>query len=244
MKYRDCSIIPLNHEYYLAVACDICAGIGEQAQDSLHVPYPVLGRFALRTPLMEMFALGAKIQSVIVSVGNPLATVGTPVMRGIQEELAVAGLSGIDVNGSTEENMVTFSTSVTTTVIGLLPSAFDFTKRAEAGNRIYRVGMPLVGSEVLQYQEDIVTYAMMQDFMQRKEVSDILPIGSKGTVYECSVMAKTNGLSYVMCPDVHEDYKKSGGPSTSVLVAVKKEGEALFSKSFPQAMRIGMFTEM
>ena len=116
-EYRDLSILPISKGKSLVIACDSSAGIGKKEHDAVEIDPAITAAFCLRVPLMELLCYGAEPIAVIDLIGNEYAPTGERMLKGIREELARAELSNITLNGSTEENMFTKTTSVGITVV-------------------------------------------------------------------------------------------------------------------------------
>ncbi|MFT8907213.1 MAG: hypothetical protein ABF908_00140 [Lentilactobacillus diolivorans] len=231
-QFRDLSLIPLSNDDLLVIACDCSAGIGEKQADMVAVNTAIMAAYSLRVPLMELISFGAQPIAVVDTIGNEMVPTGQRAIKGIKSELAKASLSGLPLNGSTEDNMVTKTTSVGVTVIGRiakknLPSinSDDLT--------IFQLGIPYVGETVKQHLNDIFSYDIVRQIKRDPAVIDMLPVGSKGIQYEADQMAATHGLA-LKKPTQWDDVKmkQSAGPATVLLAGVETSQADNFQKRF------------
>ena len=81
---------------------------------------------------------------------------------------------------------------------------------------------PRVGSEVLA---GVVPDAAAEKLLAQPWVREILPVGSKGVLYEAGQLASTVQRKFSPAAVAGLDLYKSAGPATSLLVAT--EGERL-----------------
>lgn len=244
MKYRDLTIIKLNDLEELVLACDSCAGIGNKDHDVLNAPEELVGELSTRVALLELLAYGAQPLAISLLVGNEMNTTGQKIIAGMKNELAKAGCSDIEINGSTEENMTPTVTSVGVTVIGKKMVADK--KVVTVGDALFILGEPLVGKEVLVKKDRIVTYEELQFLRDNNLVKDILPIGSKGSLYEAKKMAQTYNLDVQIINEwLKSDLAKhSAGPATAVLVAAELNGGKLLVEQFgTKIKKIGSFVK-
>lgn len=243
MKYRDLTIIPVGTNQSMVIACDMSAGIGEAVHDLLKVPYTMVGAYAARVVLIELLAFGATPILLTNLVGNHFETVGQAVLQGIREEIALAKLFNVEINGSSEENMVPTSTSVGVTGMGIINSTEYSMSTIGAGDCIYCVGKPLVGQAVIDELESIVTYDDIYALQKIDFVKEIIPVGSQGIREECFSLTKaTKKCSHetLLFNEALSDtfLSTSAGPATCVLVVVPHKNKNNFLKFFPNAYYI------
>lgn len=231
MKYRDLTIIAISSEQDIVIACDSCAGAGEKENDVILAPPRLVGGLATRVPLMEMLCYSAKPKIITQLLGNEMHPTGEQTIAGMKDELAKAGYSDIEINGSTEENMSPTVTSLGITLIGMAHPSIK-QPLIKAGDKIYLVGTPLIGEDVITQFSELVTYDEVKLMRNKAYIKDILPIGSKGSVYEAKEMANTNDLEVKLNIEWLNNKLStaSGGPATSVLVAVETGNEEAFEK--------------
>jgi len=230
-QFRDLTLIGLGNNN-LAIACDVSAGIGHKQLDEVQIDPAISAAYSLRVPLLELLCFGATPIAVVDTIGNEMESTGKTIINGLKSELQLAGLD-IPLNGSTEDNMVTQTTSVGVTVIGQYSKIINNLPLSHA--RIYQIGKPLVGEEVKANLADIFSYDLVKKIRDNDQVVDMIPVGSKGIAYEVNEMAKTHGLTVDLELLQEDSLHKSAGPATVVLVAIDGDEHNQFEREFPEA---------
>ncbi len=238
MQYRDLTIVPLSAKQSLVIACDSSAGIGEKPDDEVRVSPGITAAFSLRVPLLELICFGARPIVVTDTIGNELHPTGELMIAGIRAEMRRAGLGDLDLNGSTEENMSTQTTSVGLTVVGLSEKSGQ-PEPQPAKLTVFQLGTPYVGNEVVAHLSTIFSYDRVRQIRQRPEVVDMLPVGSKGVIYETGQMAMTHQLAVTSPTDLEKpEYHQSAGPATVILIGVKSEKATTFQAAIPEVQYV------
>lgn len=237
-RFRDLTILPISADKQLVIACDSSAGIGEKPADVIATSTQIVAQMAIRVPLLELLCYGATPLSVVDTIGNEMVDTGQKAIQGIKTELVKAGLADVSINGSTEDNMVTQTTSIGVTVIGEKKLEQDFPTEISSVE-VYQFGDPYVGDQVLTHIETLVSYKRISQVRQHSAVVDLLPVGSKGIRYEVSELARTNQL------DISDETRLSGeifglsaGPATVVLALVQSTERASFEAMFSEAKHV------
>lgn len=225
-KIRDLSVLHLIGDISLVIACDSNASNGEKENDTHKNPYEETAVSALKVPLMEVLATGAMPIVIANNLCIEMEPSGRRIIEIMKKELESAGLwDYIQLTGSTEDNMVTTQTGIGVTVIGLVSRDNFKVGKTQAGDIVMCVGIPQSGIEI-HYSEKDYDVAKISTVMKLRElnyVHEILPIGSKGALYEANVLAKTCGKSFKQYECCEIDLYTSAGSSTAVLVSVGKE---------------------
>lgn len=237
-KYRDLSILPISHEKWLVIACDSSAGIGEKDEDAVRIDPAVTAAFCLRVPLMELICYGATPIAVIDLIGNEKEPTGDQMLKGIKAELTRAELSTISLNGSTEENMPTKTSSVGITVIAEITAGKENFVMQEPCS-LLQLGEPYVGEMVVKNQHTIFSYPLVKSLRQEVGVLDMLPVGSKGIRYEAQLMTENSDYQVEFLTEA--DLDCSAGPATVILLAVRPEKEADILARYSDLKKIGEF---
>ncbi|EGO5243219.1 hypothetical protein HP934_002446 [Enterococcus faecalis] len=236
--FRDLTIHPISEEKNLVIACDSSSGIGFKKNDIMQVSPEIMAAFCVRVPLLELICFGSEPKILVDVVGNEYHDTGKLMIRGIKGELHKAGFHEVILNGSTEENMETFTTSVGVTIIGEKKREYEL-PTFPSETTLLRLGIPYVGKEVVTHLETIFSYSLVKELYNREEVLDMLPVGSKGISYEAHQMAQYNQLSVEF---TELDYlEESAGPATVVLLAVKANHTKDLLADFPMLTLIGAF---
>lgn len=236
-RYRDLSILSGFSDKDLVIACDSSAGIGEKELDAVQVNPAVTAAFCLRVPLMELLCYGAEPIAVVDLIGNEHDPTGKNMLKGIREELIKAELSHLSLNGSTEENMPTKTSSIGITVIAEAKAKECF-KMQEACS-LLKLGSPYVGEKVIKNQQKIFSYPLVRSLRKESGVLDMLPVGSKGIRYEAQLM--TEGSDFYADYFSEEELDCSGGPATVILVAVNLKEESRILTQYSELKKIGEF---
>ncbi len=223
-RYRDLTIMDMGGNS-LVFSCDTSSSSGEKPSDYLNVSPELTARYCLRVALIELLAINADPTMTFNLLGNELNPTGEKMIEGIQSELKLAGFSEVMQNGSTEENMPTSMTSVSVLLVGEVSNDEILINKAKAGNLVVQVGRRAVGTEVLEFENKMIRYEDVKKLRSLPEVKEIVPVGSKGILYEAETLAAVNGLSFKLDNDLQDDpeLNKSAGPASTVLIAVEEE---------------------
>ncbi len=224
LKYRDLTVCSTDG-VCIVCACDSCGGVGEKQGDVLKYPAYITGRYTARGALMEIISYGCKVVSVSDTVCCEMLPTGKEIIRGVIDEMALAGIDKSLLNGSTEENMTTTMTGVGVSVIGLCDKPRQF--EVNAGDFGVLFGKIKSGSDILDtpgvIDEEIICYDDIKAIRNIEKTAEIVPIGSKGIKYEALLLSKLHNLKFEFSDSFNGDILKSGGPSTAALVSVKEE---------------------
>ncbi|MBU0710557.1 hypothetical protein KJ762_01705 [bacterium] len=219
---RDLTRIALTKDYSLIVAVDSDGGIGSLEGDTIKCDPYQLGRFAMRVPLLELLSCGASPLAAFDLLTIPMKGPGEEIVRGVRDELRQAGLNDdFPLSGSTEDNVPTVMTGIGTTIIGLVHSADFRPGKSQHGDTIVCVGIPKSAPEdiVILDDKELVNQQDILNILQIEGVHEVLPIGSKGIAYEAQEMARTASIEFIPAGKPVINLKKSGGPSTCVIVS-------------------------
>lgn len=225
-RIRDLLVIELVDGLSVVIATDSDGGIGPKPQDTVQVPGEVLGRFAVRVPLMEIFAAGAQPLVVIDALAVEMEPTGQTIIQGVRDELLDAGLDPDTIlTGSTEDNVTTVATGMGVVIVALAASERLRPGNAQAGDVVAAVGLPksAPGEYVHWTDPEIAHPKTVQALAGLPFVHDILPVGSKGIAWELNEMAASAELKAHLHEDTPVNVRKSAGPSTCVLAAMLAE---------------------
>jgi hypothetical protein len=225
-KVRDLTLVDLDGTNTLVIACDSCGSVGLKEKDYLKIPPFYAGKYTARVALMEVMCTGARVVTLTDAVCCEMDPTGSEIIEGIKEELAAAGIDQIVLTGSTEENFPTYSTGLGITVIGVKESSKLKINNVEKSCAVVTVGVPKVGAEVnLDNDPDLASYSDIERLLGDSEVFEIVPVGSKGILYEANKLAECNGRTFKADEGAERiiDMKKSCGPSTVIIAAVEEK---------------------
>lgn len=219
-RIRDLTLVELA-ETVLVIACDSAGGIGPKPLDKLDVSGEMLGCIITSVPLMEVLASGATPVAVVNTLNVEMDPTGAEIVSGVRKAVQEAGLPLSVINGSTEENMPTEQTGLGVTVIGAAGYGDLRLGSSRAGDLVCCVGKPLVGEEYLRSQQDTARISTVRTLLGLPGVHEILPVGSKGILYELSELARLAGLGFDLLDTASSvDLHKPAGPAACLLVSM------------------------
>lgn len=218
---RDLSLLSLDDERVLIVACDSTGSIGPKEHDSYAAPARVVAHFALRVPLLELIAAGGRAELIVNALSVELEPTGVEMIEEIRRVAATLGLEADRVTGSTEDNVATVATGVGVTVIGTAPRSHLRPGSSRIDDIVLCLGQPMSAPHDMIVMDDprMISVDTLLAVLEIHGVHDALPVGSKGVAHELGVLATLAGLDIE--ETVHElDVTKSGGPASCVLISV------------------------
>lgn len=223
-KVRDLTLVDLGQQRTMVIACDSCGGVGMKEQDILKVSPYITGRYTARVAILEVLCTGAEVICLTSTICNEMNSTGKDMIEGIKAELQEAGINNVVLTGSTEENFPTMTSALGVTAMGIIQNDQLKVNNVKQEAFLVALGQPKVGQEVLESGEnDRIHYRLIKQMLKENEVYEIIPVGSKGILYEMQELARNNCLKLTVNPDSNLDVAKSGGPSTAVIAAVSKE---------------------
>ncbi|WP_034601372.1 AIR synthase related protein [Clostridiisalibacter paucivorans] len=223
-NFRDLTLIEISDDTIFVISCDSCGGVGEKSEDIVNTSVDIVGYFTAKVALAEILAVGARPITLVDTLSVEMNDTGKRILEGVKRALGEINIDqDIAVTGSTEENFHTIQTGIGVTVIGVMHKD-DFRKTvAEDGAVIVVAGEPLMGQEILENSDKIVSLNDILTLKQASEVLEILPVGSKGILNELKTMAKDAGLEFTLNQDIGIDINKSAGPASCIILAVRPE---------------------
>jgi len=225
---RDVLFLPLNNEKEIVISTDCSGAIGEKAGDEVYAPDRIVAYFSMRVAMMELMAVGGSASAVILSnfTGDQA---WSEYMEGIQQVFTELEISPLPVIGSSETNMSLLQSAVGLTVLGGIYKERKRIKRTPADACFAVIGEPLVGAPVLTEKERVAPLSLFRKLLEIAEIYEVVPIGSKGILYEFGQLLKDNNLSDC---NVHcfLDLYKSSGPATCFLISYSKSAEEMIQQ--------------
>lgn len=203
------------------LSSDVTAGIGPGSEDNIKLETGLVTRFVMRVVLMDILAVGA----------NPLAvTVTTSLPRSSEEEITAAVRTSLTawgcpqqlpMTGSSEDNFSTTQTAIGVTILGR--AGLDQVRKigSQPGNKLYLIGAPVSGAEVLARQNDLVSWKELAFLLDDPETSDIIPVGSGGARARIGRLTELTDLEFNSAG--HHLAEVSAGPATSLLISSRQE---------------------
>ena len=224
-KSRDLSIIHLLNGITLVIACDSNASNGEKELDTHPNSVQEVAVSALKVPLMEVIASGAKPLVIVNNLCVEMNSYGKRIIDQMRMELARCGLlERVQLTGSTEDNMLTRQTGIGVTVIGIVQTDKLRAGTSQPGDVVVCIGIPQSGIDVpySEFSADVAKIDTVLRLDSLNYVHEILPIGSKGVRYEAIELARVAGLRFEESKTTANiDFTCSAGASTAVLVSIE-----------------------
>jgi selenophosphate synthetase-related protein len=222
-KVRDLTLIDLGQEKTVVIACDSCGGVGLKEYDVLKVSPFVTGKYTARVAILEILCSGADVVCLANTICNEMEVTGKKIIQGIEEELEEAGIGKIVLTGSTEENFATFATGFGVTAVGLVENKKLKVNNIKDEALLIVIGQPKVGEELLKSKKgDIANYSSIKMLLEFEKVYELVPVGSKGILYEVQQLAQNNNMQFILNHNIQIDINKSSGPSTVVVAAMEE----------------------
>ncbi|MEL0627392.1 hypothetical protein V6245_10595 [Salinibacterium amurskyense] len=221
---RDLTILELDPDRVMVVACDSIGGIGSKPQDSYPATAATVAHFAARVPLIELLAAGAVPQLIVDALSVEMDPTGKEMIEEFRNIGNSIGLSSERITGSTEDNVTSIATGVGVTVLGLA-SAHDLRPgTSQDRDNVLCLGLPTSAphDEVYVGHPDMVPLDVLGEVLAIDGVHDALPVGSHGIRYELAELAATAGLTARETQHAL-DSTKSGGPASCVLLSLSPE---------------------
>lgn len=245
-KFRDLTFIDINDDQIMAIACDSAGSIGSKEKDIVKVAPEIVGYFTAQVALMEILAIGAKPITIVNTLSVEMNDTGKRIIEGIKRAIEPLNLSDTEIlTGSTEENFTSCQTGMGLTIIGIIDKKNWIRPKTMANSLAVVVGIPKVGNEVKEDKgREILSIPHLLELKNNSNIYEILPVGSKGILYELKEMVRTNNLSYCLDSEIPLDLNRSAGPATCAIISIDEKNYDSLKKSFTIPVnRIGKFIE-
>jgi len=221
-RVRDLTVMELDDERLLVIACDSVGSIGPKPADRYPAEARTAAHFAARVPLVEVLAAGARPEVLVDTLSVELDPTGAEMIAEFRAIAAELGLGPERVTGSTEDNVPSDATGIGVTVIASATRDALRPGTARPGDRVLCIGRPTSAphDRIEIGDPRMVSLSLLARLVALPGVGDALPVGSRGVGYELGVLAESNGLAFL--PVDHDlDLARSGGPASCVLVTVR-----------------------
>lgn len=243
-KHRDLTLIDINQDQFLVISCDSLGGIGDKEHDVVKTSPQLSGYYTTQVSLMEVLSFGAKPITIVNTLSVEMEDTGRKIIDGIIEALEPLDfdISNL-VTGSTEENIPVTTTGMGMTTIGIIDKRNWEKPRTYPGLIAVVVGQPKVGNEVLADKgKTIMNISRLLKLKEKNYIKEILPVGSKGILYELEQLAQTNNINFELEGNINIDLKKTAGPSTCVIISMEEDKYEELKEEFPIPVnKIGKF---
>ncbi|MFD1851600.1 AIR synthase related protein [Oceanobacillus bengalensis] len=219
---RDALYIPISKDEKLVITTDNSGAIGMKEQDAVKVPYKTVSYHSFRVAIMECLATGATPISIVIQnfCGEEA---WDEIVTGVKKGLLELQMENVPITGSTESNFPLSQSAMGLSVIGKKSNVSNMEQQDIQQQHIALIGLPLVGEEVISQADKIAPLSIFKEICSIQDVT-VWPVGSKGVLHELERMIpglEKNGTT----SSSKVDLIKSGGPSTSFLVAYPFKSE-------------------
>lgn len=218
---RDLTLLGIDDERVLIVACDSVGSIGPKPDDSYPASATIVAHFAVRVPLLELIAAGGTPEVIVDALSVELDPTGAEMIEEIRRIAASVFLGPERVTGSTEDNVASLATGIGITIIGSAIRSELRPGTSHPDDIVLCLGQPTSAphDEVVMNDPRMLSLTSLTAVLGIDGVHDALPVGSKGVGHELAELARTSGLT-VAHAEHGLDATKSGGPASCVLVSV------------------------
>ena len=242
-QIRDVTVITLDENRYLGISCDSCGGIGNKEMDVVKTEPEISARETAKVVLAELLSLGMEPLVLADGLAVEMDDTGRRIIKGFEESLEQLRTCKVHMTGSTEENMRTVQTSMGVTGVGICEkNKFRYLK-TKAGDICMLAGLPLVGYDVVNNPDKVLTIRDFEEFYLSDKIKEILPVGSRGIDEELQELSGYNGLGFVYDSDLSVDVHKSAGPSCCCLLTLAKDDRGWVEKLTDRPLCVlGVFT--
>lgn len=218
---RDLTLLDIDDERVLIVACDSIGSIGPKPHDEFPASATVVAHFAVRVPLLELLAAGGRPEVIVDALSVELEPTGAEMIEEIRRIAASIGLGPERVTGSTEDNVKSVATGIGITVIGTALRTGLRPGTSRPDDIVLCLGEPRSAphDEVVMDDPRMISIETLSAVLGVEGVHDVLPVGSKGVGHELGELARTAGLAVEHAENELDSFT-SGGPASCVLVTV------------------------
>lgn len=224
-QVRDLTILSVDDEKYIGIACDSCGAIGLKEHDVVKAPPQITAYQTAKVVLAELLSMGFTPLVLSDGLAVEMEDTGRKLIEGFNEAISRLKTCSVHLTGSTEENMKTVQTSMGITGIGICRKDKLKYKRTCKGDICLLMGFPLVGNDVLNNPDKIMDITDYENLYLCESIKEILPVGSRGIDSELKDLCEYNNLCFEYGENIRADINKSGGPSCCCLVTISSSGK-------------------
>lgn len=223
---RDVLELSWNSEETLIIASDNSGALGEKQADAVRVPYEVVGYYSFRVAVMECMAARATPEAIVIHNFN-----GDPAWEklcmGIKKGLNELSMTDLPITGSTESNFSLHNSATGIIVVGKkrIRKEKEQVRKTSHPTNIAVIGKPLVGQAVLDYPDEMAPLSVFRWCLEQPEIEIILPVGSKGILYEWNQMEHRESPLTIEQVSGSVDFQASAGPATCFLIRYEQKAE-------------------
>ncbi len=226
-KIRGSIVLDLGNNTAITISSFSYGGAGEKSGDSIKAEYRTVGEIIARQALTEMLSRNITPHTLIANFTCEIES-GMKILQGITETFNgwVDG-DRIFVTGS-EESIKTIQTGISLSAVGVA-SIEDLDSRAKSGERIWLIGEPILGEDLLKksFPLSLKTIKRLSDMRKMGEVGDIITVRSDGVRRAIEYLADFSGNRVIYLTD---DFPDTGCPSTALIASSKLDLQSLFNE--------------
>lgn len=234
---RDLTLLELGAGRVLVIACDSVGSIGPKPHDSFPASASLAAHCAVRVPLLEVIAAGAKPEVIIDALSVEMEPTGREMIEEIRAMAASIGLGLDRVTGSTEDNVPTAATGIGVTIIATADRSELRAGTSRSSDAVLCLGAPTSAPDdtITIGDERMISLDTLVAVLAVEGVHDVLPVGSRGVGFEIAQLAASAELRFE--PVAHSlKLDVSGGPASCVLVSVARDCVGAVSDVLPGAL--------
>jgi len=222
--WRDMLLLREGRNRVLVVTCDSAGGIGSKSHDKITANPQLVGKMTARVALMELLSTGTDPVALVATLSVEPKPTANLLIQGVKEELRSARFGNIPILCSSEKNVRVSQTGLGITTFGFASRTRLKVGRVEPNDEIIAVGEPYVGKEVIRAERkgQIADTLDVLKLRRQSFVHELIPVGSRGTLYEARGVAKHSGLIFKPSHPQTFNLKKSAGPATALLCLVSE----------------------
>lgn len=221
-QIRDLTVISIDENRYLGIACDSCGGIGNKEHDVVKASPQLTAYQTGKVVLAELMSMGFTPVVLADGLAVEMNDTGKQLIEGFQEVLSKLS-TNVHLTGSTEENMKTVQTSMGVTCVGICDKNKLKYKKTLQNDVCMLLGLPLVGNEVVNNPDKILDIDDYEKLYLSDFIKEIVPVGSRGTAAELEELCQYNQLNLEFKDNISVNLKNSGGPSCCCLITLEEK---------------------
>lgn len=206
--------------YCHVITNSIKSSVGEKDDDHYFMSGEIVGRHAIRLPLMELLSVGARLQAVSVTSMNELVPTTEVMLKGMEVEL---GIMKVPILINSENHFKSTVTGIGITLMGRVAKANMLLGRVAEGNQIWLHGAPVAGMDVTDNTHRLPTPEWVAEVASQKGVRELVLCGPDGIASGLDKMCKAYGLNYELNDSMGIDLKKSCGPYGGIVIVATSD---------------------
>ncbi|MFA9422702.1 MAG: AIR synthase related protein [Sedimentibacter sp.] len=222
-QMRDLTVISIDENRYLGIACDSCGGVGYKEFDTVKASPQLTAYQTGKVVLAELMSMGFTPIVLADGLAVEMNDTGKQLIEGFQEVISKVKTADIHLTGSTEENIKTIQTSMGVTCVGICEKHKLKYKKTCKNHVCMLLGIPLVGNDVVNNPDKILDIDDYEQLYLSDLIKEIVPIGSRGTAAELEDLSKYNHLDFKFKDNISVNLKNSGGPSCCCLITIEEK---------------------